>query len=159
MEIKIKLMKHHFTPVFILFFLSLTISNSFAQGFFKGNSVNVNPSMVIIEEYTTIDLPENNHKFLLQKGFDYKNDATFILPITDENSKVFHVLYQTDFSGKLIYLAVSNNLLEWFLCEKKPMMSFDLCVKKMDCAFFPEKCIDEVIECVIQRLRACYESH
>jgi hypothetical protein len=144
--------------VIILFFLNLTVSNPYAQSIFKGITVNISPSIIIMEEYTTLDLHENNHKFLLQKSFDYKNDATFILPLTDENSKVFHVLYQTDFSGKLIYLAVSNNLLKWFVCEEKPMFSFDLCIKKMDCTFFPEKCIDEVIECVMQRLRACYES-
>jgi len=152
-------MKHHFISAIILFFLNLTVSNSNAQSIFKGVSVNISPSIIIMEEYSTIDLHENNHHLLLQKSFDYKNDATFILPVTDENSKVFHVLYQTDFSGKLIFLAVSNNLLKWFVCEEKPMYSFDLCVKKIDCAFFPVKCTDEVIECVMQRLRFCYQNH
>ncbi len=129
-----------------------------AQGFLKGLPINIPPEVIIIENYTAVGSHSNNTLFPTKKEFDYHNKETYLLPVTKEASTIFHILYQTDFSGKITFIGLSNNLLEWFLCEKKPIMSFDFCVKAIDADRFPNQYINEFIDCIMQRIQNCNPS-
>jgi len=130
---------------------SLQLQFSIAQHFIKTNQLVTDPTAIIINNYTAISLI--NEKYL--QDFDLKNSYTFIQKITDENNIVYHVLYQTDFFGTINFISLSNDLWGIFNCNKVGLLSFYACNHKKSSNNFSMEVIDNVINCILERLNHC----
>ncbi len=131
--------------------VSFHLQYSFAQHFIKTNQLVTDPTAIIIKNYSPISLI--NEKYL--PDFDSKNSYTFIQKITDQNNTVYHVLYQTDFFGTINFIALSNDLWQMFNCNKVGLLSFYSCNHKHSSSNFSMEIIDNVINCILERLNYC----
>jgi len=124
---------------------------SFAQDFIKTNQLVTDPTAIIIKNYSPISLINEKHF----QDFDLKNKYTFIQKITDRNNTVYHILYQTDFFGKISFIALNTDLLEIFNCNKVELLSFYACNHKNSISNFSMEIIDNIINCILERLNYC----
>ena len=141
-----------FRFLFILL-LSLNWGTIFSQSFEKQQQTNAVASQIILNNYTALSLEVGKKPV----AFDLSNTYTYIQPVNDKLGNVYHILFQTDFFGKLNYIALSNNLNEIFNCEKKSLIGFYACIKNIGKSFISTEIIDAIINCILNRINYCAE--
>jgi uncharacterized protein YaaN involved in tellurite resistance len=77
--------------------------------------------------------------------------------IFDKAGTVYHVLYQTNFTGKILYLAYSNELVQVF--EKKQRLSpaFRNCISMVNNYWMASQNAEAAINCILNRLNEGFE--
>jgi hypothetical protein len=140
-----------------IFFLSgmLSISNAQAQIFFRSDNTSVDPRQVIAENYSVIRLPDAGNEETKLNIFNRDNPFTWLQFIADERQKTYHIIYQTSFTGRLLYLGISNNLLALFSKKEKPMFVFNDCLEKIRDELMSERIREKAIDCILERLAYC----
>lgn len=140
-----------------IFFLSamLHVSNTPAQIFFRADKTSVDPRQVIAENYSVIRLPDAGNEEMKLNIFSRDNPYTWLQLIADDRQKVYHIIYQTSFTGRLLYLGISNNLLALFSKKEKPMFIFNDCLEKLRDEIMSEKIREGAIDCILERLLYC----
>jgi hypothetical protein len=128
-----------------------------AQQFFNGEISTIKPSQVIIENYITVNLSKEIIDDLMANRFDPNNPYTYLQVINDATTNHYHVLFQTNFSGKILFLSYSNNLSALFNKNNKPMFLFVRCLKDMNNHLSSVQIMDAAIKCVVERLNYCYD--
>ena len=139
--------------IFFLLLLSFNCVTGFSQPFEKQQPISAVASQIIINNYTAVSLEAGKKSV----AFNLSDIYTYIQPVNDKAGNVYHILYQTDFFGKLIYIALSNNLNEIFNCEKKSLIGFYACIKNADKLSFSTENIDAIINCILTRINYCVE--
>ncbi len=134
---------------------NLTIS---AQQFTAGEQVIIKTSQVIIENYVIVKLSKEIIDESMANRFDVSNPYTYLQVVIDAFGKKSHILYQTNFSGKIIFLCYSNNVSGLFNKKNKPMFLFTRCLNAVNKNISPVQITDAVIGCMIDRLNYCFEN-
>lgn len=134
---------------------NLTIS---AQQFTAGEQVIIKTSQVIIENYVIVKLSKEIIDEPMANRFDVSNPYTYLQVVIDAFGKKSHILYQTNFSGKIIFLCYSNNVSGLFNKKNKPMFLFTRCLNAVNKNISPVQITDAVIGCMIDRLNYCFEN-
>ena len=134
---------------------NLTIS---AQQFTAGEQVVIKTSQVIIENYVIVKLSKEIIDEPMANRFDVSNPYTYLQVVIDAFGKKSHIIYQTNFSGKIIFLCYSNNVSGLFNKKNKPMFLFTSCLNAVNKNISPVQITDAVIGCMIDRLNYCFEN-
>ncbi len=143
-----------FFPIMLLA-TNLTIS---AQQFTAGEQVVIKTSQVIIENYVIVKLSKEIIDEPMANRFDVSNPYTYLQVVIDAFGKKSHILYQTNFSGKIIFLCYSNNISGLFNKKNKPMFLFTRCLNAVNDNISPVQITEAVIGCIIDRLNYCFEN-
>jgi hypothetical protein len=138
-------------------FLLLNNTVLLSQAFFKAQQSAIMPTQVLFENYTMLMLPEGNGKDLALNRFDNRNPYTFIQLIRDREGREYHILFQTDFFGKILLLAYSNNLHPVFNRKEKPFFALQHCINSLNSSLFSLENSASAINCILQRLNYCSE--
>jgi len=128
-----------------------------AQQFILGFQSTAQPAQILIDQYTMVALSIEKPPAEHMNHFDFQNPYTYIQMLSDKNNISYQILYQTDFFGKVLFLAYSNNLTAIINKQDKPMLGFLTCIKNINRSFFPTDNIDIAINCLINRLNYCSE--
>lgn len=132
-----------------MFVLLFFISNAFGQRFAKISETNIRPENIIISNYFAITLPSSE-----KYSFDINNADTYTQVLKDRQEVVYHILYQTDFSGNIRFVALSNNLSEFFNSNRFPLKKLHACFNKNEGAFFPREIVGKLTTCIIEGLNS-----
>ena len=135
--------------------LSVLGGTTTAQKFFKAELSVVQPGLLIMDNFSQVALSESNVSEDGLNRFDKKNVYTYIQRIGNDELVNYQVLYQTSFTGKLLYLSCSNNLFLVFNNPAKPMNVFVNCMKKIAAEFSGSQQVEAAIACIIDRLNYC----
>lgn len=139
-------------------FLSVNNGNSQAQQFTTGELSTIKPSQVIIENYVPVKLSKEMQEDQNANRFDISNPYTYLQVVTDVFGSRYHILFQTGFTGKLLFLSYSSNLSVLFNKKNKPMFLFNHCLRKVNNYISSIQIIEETIKCILERLNYCYEN-
>jgi len=145
-----------------LFYVAILLTTSLsksatAQYFNKAQQYSISPTHLLIENYTSVGLSSDDTKALHFNEFDITNPYTFIQAITDNAGQVYHIIYQTDFVGKLFFLGYSNNLSSIFNNPEKPKMRLLNCLKNTKDDLNTSESATIAIDCLLERLNYCSE--
>lgn len=136
---------------YFLIILVVTSTRSFAQ-FYVAEKELIPPSIILIDQYQTV--PERGFE-LWKNKWDVNNPYTRVIAIRDQQGKLYHILYQETFSGRLRYFSYSKNLSQVFNRADRPMQQFDKCILQHIGAIKTLQEANAVIECFLQRLAYC----
>ena len=146
-----KTMKAMLVPVCLL----IIITGTQAQTYFRGLQTIVQPSQVIIDNYTGIVLGKRAGNEPGLNQFDRSNPYSYLQVVSDNGGKDYHILFQTNFSGKILFLAYSNNLSPVFNNAGKSMNVFLNCIRQVNDFVSPVQNAETAINCIIERLNYC----
>jgi hypothetical protein len=142
----------------INFFLLFDISHTNAQQFNTADQSIIKPSQVIIDNYTVINLSKEIIDNSMANRFDLNNPYTYLQIVKDENSNSYHILFQTSFEGKILFLSYSNNLSALFNKKEKPMFLFTRCLKEINNQLSSIQVINAAVKCIVERLNYCSDN-
>ena len=137
----------------LLIINTILLSNLNAQKIFKQQLRLAEPAQLIMSNYTAIKFCND----LGPQKFDINNPYTNLQLLIDEQEKVSHILYQTDFSGNISFVALSNNINERFNCDNTGLLRFCSCIKKIDAHIFDSEKSEGMIDCILSQLNLCNE--
>ena len=129
-----------------------------AQQFNTGELSVVKTSQVITENYTAINLSKEIIDDVNANRFDLSNVYTYLQIVNDLSGNKYHILYQTNFNGKILYLSYSNNLSAIFTKREKPMFLFIRCLKNINNHISSVQVMNDAIGCIIDRLNYSFEN-
>lgn len=129
-----------------------------AQQFSTGELSTIKPSQVIIENYNLVNLSKEIIEDPMANKFDVSNPYTYLQIVIDARSNRFHILFQTSFTGKILFLSYSNNLAGLFNKKSKPMFLFMRCLKEINNHISSIEIIDATVKCIVERLNYCYDN-
>ena len=129
-----------------------------AQQFSKAELSTIKPSQVIVENYSLINLSKEIVEDPMANKFDVNNPYTYLQIVIDARSNRFHILFQTSFTGKILFLSYSNNLAGLFNKKSKPMFLFTRCLKEINNHISSIEIIDAAVGCIIERLNYSYDN-
>ena len=142
----------------LLFLLSTCLPLlSFAQQFNAAEISTIKPLQVIIENYTRVDLSNDVIDDAMANTFNINNPYTYLQMVNDAAGKSYHILLQTNFMGKILFLAYSNNLSAVFNKKDRPRFLFIHCLKEINNHLSSIQITDDAIKCIIERLNYCSE--
>lgn len=127
----------------------------FSQQYVAGEMVLIKPYQVIIDNYTGVKLLKETQEKAITPAFDMNNPYTLLQQVSDEKGNNYHILLQTDFLGKLVYLAISNNLSAIFNRKDRPVFFFQKCMKEMSHYVLSAEITAAAVKCIIDRLNYC----
>lgn len=145
------------TAILTVMFLAAN-KGIYAQQFTMGEQVVIKPSQVIIENYVSVKLSKEMIDDAMANKFDLTNPYTYLQVVNDPSGKRCHILFQTSFSGKILFLCYSNNVSGLFNKKNKPMNLFILCINRVNDHISPVQVTEAAIGCIIDRLNYCYEN-
>ncbi len=129
-----------------------------AQQFSIGEQVVIKPSQVIIENYTIVKLSKKIIDESMANRFDVTNPYTYLQVVMDAFGKRSHILFQTNFSGKILFLCYSNNISGLFNKKNKPTFLFSRCLNGVNDHISSVQMAEAVTGCMIDRLNYCFEN-
>jgi len=122
-----------------------------SQSFFKKNLMSVSNDQLVLNNYSTIKIAGVE----LNNYFNAKNPYTYLLLIGDEFGNSHQLIYQTNFTGKLEYIGLSNSIYNKFKCTEMPTWKFNTCINQKDKKTLNSIFIDEIIDCILIRINDC----
>ena len=142
------------------FILLMLIDINFinAQQFSTAEQSTIKPSQVIIDNYTVINFSKEIIDNNMANRFDLNNPYTYLQIVKDENLSSYHILFQTSFEGKILFLSYSNNLSGLFNKKEKPMFLFTRCLKEINNQLSSTQVIDAAVRCIVERLNYCSDN-
>ncbi|MEO6489544.1 MAG: hypothetical protein ABIO04_06360 [Ferruginibacter sp.] len=148
-------MKISKTKILCYILLILFRSELVAQEFTRGELSLIKPAVVIISNYTPVSLPKDVIEDMLANQFDIKNPYTYLQVVLDPKGNSYHILFQTNFWGKILFLSYSNNISPLFNKQGKPMFLFSRCLKDINNHISAVQILEAVLNCMIGRLNYC----
>ena len=122
-----------------------------AQQFSFGHEERISPLQLLPQNYLFIS-KENGDR--IQSKFNIQNTDTFLQLVYDEKGVTHHVLYQTEWNGKLSFLAISKELETFFYCKRSTAV-FNFCINKTKQFEFTEDINKSILDCVLKQLNSC----
>ena len=129
-----------------------------AQQFSNGELSIIKPSLVIVENYIRVNLSKDIIEDTMANLFDPNNPYTYLQVVNDAVFNRYHILFQTNFLGKILFLSYSNNLSELFNKKDKPMFLFARCLKEINNHISSVQIINAVVNCIADRLNYCFNN-
>lgn len=136
---------------FLILLQAFVINFAKAQ-FYLAEKEIIPPSIILIDQYQTV--PERAFD-LWKNNWDANNLYTRIVAIRDQQGKLYHILYQENFSGRLLFFSYSKNLSPVFNRADRPMQQFDKCILDHVGVLKVLHEANAVIDCFMQRLAYC----
>lgn len=145
--------------IFLSLLLLILYSNNVRSQQFSNSELSViKTSQVIIENYTSITLSKEIIDETMANHFDIGNPYTYLQVINDESGNRYHILFQTNFNGKILFLSYSNNLSALLNKKDKPMFLFTRCLKEINNAISSVQVTNTAIKCIVDRLNYCSDN-
>lgn len=136
----------------ILIFSFIILSfESKSQGYFRKNWLMISNDQLVINNYAPLQIAGLE----LNKYFNTKNPYTYMLLIGDEVGRNHQLIYQTNFTGKLEYIGLSNSIYNQFKCTEMSTWKFNACIIQTDKTMLNSIFIDEIIDCILKRINDC----
>lgn len=107
------------------------------------------PYSVILENYVVVTICHEP----IKNEFDRKNPYTYLLLIHDKVGNPIHLLYQTDFTENLSFVAVSSNINRQELLNRK--IEICSCMKKLGYETFDSVRTSGMLRCLTESLLKC----
>jgi hypothetical protein len=126
-----------------------------AQAFNRGSLSAISTNQVIPENYSSVRLDPEQVADPKANIFDISNADTHLQVLIDNAGRKYHILLQTNFTGRVTFLSISNNLATTFSKKDKPMLMFNDCIQDLNTSIIQKQNIEIVIKCVIERLEYC----
>lgn len=139
----------------LFFLLLLTMATGFhasAQFYYKTERYPIAPAQVLLDQYQPLSLKETLSASEDLPFFDVRNSYTYIQVISDDNGKKYHLLLQSDFFGKIQYVACSQNMNGLFKKERGDLLRLSHCMekKKQD----PTDSMETIVDCILETINA-----
>ena len=137
-----------------IFCLIVCLFNSIlltAQQFSFGPDERISPLQLLPQNYLSISM-ENGDR--IQSKLDSQNSDTFLQLVYDEKGVTHHVLYQTEWNGKLSFLGISKELENIFYCKRSTGV-FNFCINKTKQFQFTQDINQSILRCVLKQLNSC----
>jgi len=122
-----------------------------SQGCFRKNWLLISNDQLVINNYMPIKIDG----VALNNYFNTKNPYTYLLLIGDEQGRNHQLIYQTNFTGVLEFIGLSNSLYNRFKCKENPFWKFNACINQIDNTNLNTIYIDAVLDCVLMRINDC----
>ncbi len=122
-----------------------------SQGCFKKNFLMISNDQLVINNYVPLKIDG----VALNNYFNTKNPYTYLLLIGDEQGRNHQLIYQTNFTGNLEYIGLSNSIYNQFKCAEMPTWKFNACINQTDKTTLNSIFIDEIIDCILMRINDC----
>ena len=151
-------MKILLLPFIYFAFLPGTCSYIYAQQFSTGELSTIRPSQVIIENYSPVNLSKEIIDDPAANRFDINNPYTYLQIVHDAVFNRYHILLQTGFTGKILFLSYSNNLSDLFNKKSKPMFLFNHCLKEINDHISSIQIMNATVQCMLERLNYCSDN-
>ncbi len=135
-----------------LFLLGTACGGVKAQQYRRGEHTRVPAWQVMPEFYVSVPLPISGEVKPIPGRFDAGNALTYLEIVYDLQQRPHQVLYQTDFTGRLLYIGISQGLSVAFHRSEKPMIFFTKCLRDLRESPASWKLADQAMQCVIDRL-------
>ena len=130
----------------------------FAQQYNSTELSIIKPSQVITENYTRVNLSNEVMDDAMANRFDVNNPYTYLQMVNDAGANNYHIILQTNFIGKILFLCYSNNLSAVFNKKDKPLFFFQHCLKEINNHLSSVEVINAAIKCIVDRLNYCSEN-
>ena len=143
--------------IIMICFLLLFSKIAQSQAYTKGSQVIVNPAQVLPYHYQMIPLQEHGAPLSGLNQFDNSNLYTYLQLILDKAGTAYHVLYQTNFTGKILYLAYGNELLQVFEKKQRFSPAFRNCINILNTYWMASQNIEAAINCFLNRLNEGFD--
>jgi hypothetical protein len=135
----------------VIFSFIILSFESKSQGYFRKNWLMISNDQLVINNYTALKIAG----VALNNYFNTKNPYTHLLLIGDEQGRNHQLIYQTNFTGKLEYIGISNSMYNKFKCAEMPTWKFNACINQTDKTTLNSIFIDEIIDCILMRINDC----
>lgn len=136
--------------IFFCFFL-LVFVESKSQTFFKKNWLMISNDQLMVNNYVPLKIADLE----LSKNFNTKNPYTYLLLIGDESGRNHQLVYQTNFTGTVEFIGLSNGLYNQFKCTENTFWKFNTCVQQIDQSQLKSVFIEQIIDCILMRINDC----
>ena len=123
-----------------------------AQFYYKTERYHVEPAQVLMDQYHPLSLKEVPAALENLPSFDIHNPYTYMQGIADDNGKKYHLLMQSDFFGKLLYVAWSENMNGLFKKERGDLLRLSHCIIKKKQEFADS--IEGIVDCILETINA-----
>ena len=127
----------------------------FPQSYSIAELTTIKPSQVIIENYIRLDLSKEIIDDAKANQFDVNNPYTYLQMLNDSKGNSYHIIFQTNFSGKILFLCYSNNLSAVFNRADKPKFLLTHCLKEINNHVSAVQVMAAAIKCMVERLNYC----
>lgn len=136
-----------------LFLLIMAMNfNAKSQIYSIGENSTVSPKLIAEDNFSIIKLSRAEIDGEKTNRFNIQNPYTYIQSINDDRKRVYQVLYQTNFTGRVLYLAVSKNLSDLINNKERGVLAFHSCVNGINEEFTSLKNQEVAINCILQQL-------
>ena len=135
----------------VIFSFIILSFESKSQVYFRKNWLMISNDQLVINNYTVLKIPG----VALNNYFNTKNPYTYLLLIGDEQGRNHQLIYQTNFTGKLEYIGLSNSIYNQFKCAQMSAWKFNACINQTDKTTLNSIFIDEIIDCILMRINDC----
>ena len=122
-----------------------------SQGYFRKNFLMISNDQLVINNYVPLKIAG----FELNNYFNNKNPYTYLLLIGDEQGRNHQLIYQTNFTGTLEFIGLSNSLYNRFRCNENPCWKFNACINQIYRINLNPIFIDAVVDCILMRINDC----
>jgi len=135
----------------VIFSFIILSYESKSQVYFRKNWLMISNDQLVINNYTVLKIPG----VALNNYFNTKNPYTYLLLIGDEQGRNHQLIYQTNFTGNLEYIGLSNSIYNQFKCAQMSTWKFMTCINQTDKTTLNSIFIDEIIDCILMRINDC----
>jgi hypothetical protein len=135
----------------VIFSFIILSFESKSQGYFRKNWLMISNDQLVINNYASLKIDG----VVLNNYFNTKNPYTHLLLIGDEQGRNHQLIYQTNFTGKLEYIGISNSIYNQFKCAQMSTWKFMTCINQTDKTTLNSIFIDEIIDCILMRINDC----
>jgi len=122
-----------------------------SQGYFRKNFLMISNDQLVINNYVPLKIDG----VALNNYFNTKNPYTYLLLIGDEQGRNHQLIYQTNFTGTLEFIGLSNSIYNRFKCKENPFWKFNACINQIDKTNLNTIYIDAVVDCILMRINDC----
>jgi hypothetical protein len=111
----------------------------------------ISNDQLVINNYSTIKIAGVK----LNNYLNTNNPYTYLLLIGDEQGRNHQLIYQTNFTGALEFIGLSNSIYNQFKCAQISTWKFNACINQTDKTTLNSIFIDEIIDCILMRINDC----
>ena len=122
-----------------------------SQGCYRKNFLMISNDQLVINNYSTIKIAGVK----LNNYLNTNNPYTYLLLIGDEQGRNHQLIYQTNFTGALEFIGLSNSIYNQFKCAQISTWKFNACINQTDKTTLNSIFIDEIIDCILMRINDC----
>ena len=137
--------------IYIICFFWILCFECKSQECFRKNFLMISNDQLVINNFVSLKIDG----LALNNYFNTKNPYTYFLLIGDEQGRNHQLIYQTNFTGTLEFIGLSNSIYNRFKCKENPFWKFNACINQIDKTNLNTIFIDAVVDCILMRINDC----